>query len=158
MFAILSRLPITFRRWPLIFVIELSYTVKEFLFLMNSTLKKRSTICLVKGEGFSPMLTVFTFYINPLVSLCSMIHCSELKSRFSISFWWGETLSGLFLILVISLLLHYRVPLANGGSLVIEQTEALVSVDVNGGHGMFGQGTSQEKAILEVNLAAAKQV
>jgi Rne/Rng family ribonuclease len=51
-----------------------------------------------------------------------------------------------------------RVPLHNGGSLVIEQTEALVSIDVNGGHSMFGQGTSQEKAILEVNLEAAKQV
>ena len=56
--------------------------------------------------------------------------------------------------------LHFlaRVPLPNGGSLVIEQTEALVSVDVNGGHGMFGQNTSQEKAVLDVNLAAAKQV
>lgn len=41
---------------------------------------------------------------------------------------------------------------------MIEQTEALVSIDVNGGHGMFGQGASQEKAILDVNLAAAKQV
>jgi Rne/Rng family ribonuclease len=41
---------------------------------------------------------------------------------------------------------------------VIEQTEALVSIDVNGGHGMFGQGNSQEKAILEVNLAAARQI
>lgn len=51
-----------------------------------------------------------------------------------------------------------RVTLANGGYLVIEQTEALVSIDVNGGHCMLGQGTSQEKAILEVNLAAAKQV
>ncbi|KAG2577956.1 hypothetical protein PVAP13_6NG155900 [Panicum virgatum] len=51
-----------------------------------------------------------------------------------------------------------RVPLNNGGSLVIEQTEALVSIDVNGGHSMFGQGTSQEKAILEVNLEAAKQI
>ncbi|KAK3123191.1 hypothetical protein QOZ80_8AG0625870 [Eleusine coracana subsp. coracana] len=51
-----------------------------------------------------------------------------------------------------------RVPLQNGGSLVIEQTEALVSIDVNGGHSMFGQGTSQEKAILEVNLEAAKQI
>uniref|UniRef100_A0A0D9X6N7 CBM20 domain-containing protein n=1 Tax=Leersia perrieri TaxID=77586 RepID=A0A0D9X6N7_9ORYZ len=51
-----------------------------------------------------------------------------------------------------------RVPLHNGGSLVIEQTEALVSIDVNGGHSMFGQGTSQEKAILEVNLEAAKQI
>lgn len=51
-----------------------------------------------------------------------------------------------------------RVLLQNGGSLVIEQTEALVSIDVNGGHSMFGRGTSQEKAILEVNLEAAKQV
>lgn len=41
---------------------------------------------------------------------------------------------------------------------MIEQTEALVSIDVNGGHVMFGQGTSQEKAVLEVNIAAAKQV
>ncbi|KAK4796566.1 hypothetical protein SAY86_028892 [Trapa natans] len=55
-------------------------------------------------------------------------------------------------------ILSKRVPLANGGSLVIEQTEALVSIDVNGGHGMFGQGNSQEKAILDVNLSAARQV
>lgn len=41
---------------------------------------------------------------------------------------------------------------------MIEQTEALVSIDVNGGHGMFGHGTSKEKAILDVNLAAARQV
>ncbi|XP_017969370.1 PREDICTED: ribonuclease E/G-like protein, chloroplastic isoform X2 [Theobroma cacao] len=55
-------------------------------------------------------------------------------------------------------ILSKRVPLPNGGSLVIEQTEALVSIDVNGGHGMFGHGTSQEKATLDVNLAAAKQI
>ncbi|KAL7113933.1 hypothetical protein ACP275_04G090100 [Erythranthe tilingii] len=58
----------------------------------------------------------------------------------------------------INSILSKRVPLANGGYLVIEQTEALVSIDVNGGHCMLGQGTSQEKAILEVNLAAAKQI
>ncbi|KAL3825033.1 hypothetical protein ACJIZ3_021062 [Penstemon smallii] len=55
-------------------------------------------------------------------------------------------------------ILNKRVPLDNGGYLVIEQTEALVSIDVNGGQCMLGQGTSQEKAILEVNLAAAKQI
>ncbi|GMH25157.1 hypothetical protein Nepgr_027000 [Nepenthes gracilis] len=55
-------------------------------------------------------------------------------------------------------ILNKRVALPNGGSLVIEQTEALVSIDVNGGHKMFGQGTSQEKAVLDVNLAAAKQI
>ncbi|KAG0498341.1 hypothetical protein HPP92_003032 [Vanilla planifolia] len=55
-------------------------------------------------------------------------------------------------------ILSKRVPLSNGGSLVIEQTEALVAVDVNGGHTMLGRGTSQSKAILKVNLAAARQV
>ncbi|XP_045829250.1 ribonuclease E/G-like protein, chloroplastic isoform X4 [Trifolium pratense] len=54
-------------------------------------------------------------------------------------------------------ILNKKVPLANGGSLIIEQTEALVSIDVNGGHGMVGHGTSKEKAIVDVNLAAARQ-
>nr|XP_043631874.1 ribonuclease E/G-like protein, chloroplastic [Erigeron canadensis]XP_043631875.1 ribonuclease E/G-like protein, chloroplastic [Erigeron canadensis] len=55
-------------------------------------------------------------------------------------------------------MLSKRVPLSNGGYLVLEQTEALVSVDVNGGQCMLGHGTSQDKAILDVNLAAAKQI
>lgn len=55
-------------------------------------------------------------------------------------------------------ILSKRVPLDNGGYLVIEQTEALVSIDVNGGHCVLGQGTSQEMAILNVNLAAARQI
>ncbi|XP_052195374.1 ribonuclease E/G-like protein, chloroplastic isoform X2 [Diospyros lotus] len=55
-------------------------------------------------------------------------------------------------------ILSKRVPLTNGGYLVIEQTEALVSIDVNGGQCMLGQGRSQETAILDVNLAAARQI
>lgn len=55
-------------------------------------------------------------------------------------------------------MLSKRVPLSNGGYLVIEQTEALVSIDVNGGQCMLGHGTSQDKAILDVNLVAAKQI
>ncbi|CAL9107737.1 unnamed protein product [Musa acuminata var. zebrina] len=58
----------------------------------------------------------------------------------------------------INSILSKRVPLSNGGYLVIEQTEALVSVDVNGGQCMLGEGTSQEKAVLDVNLAAVKQI
>ncbi|XP_030482967.1 ribonuclease E/G-like protein, chloroplastic isoform X2 [Cannabis sativa] len=58
----------------------------------------------------------------------------------------------------INSILSKRVLLSEGGSLVIEQTEALVSIDVNGGHVMLGHGNSQEKAILDVNLAAAKQI
>lgn len=57
--------------------------------------------------------------------------------------------------------MYCRVDLPNGGYLVIEQTEALVSVDVNSGKrmtNMLGQGTSREEAILSVNRDAAKQV
>ena len=45
-----------------------------------------------------------------------------------------------------------RVQLPNGAYLVIQETEALVSIDVNGGTGM------KSDAILEANLAAARQV
>ena len=41
--------------------------------------------------------------------------------------------------------------------MVIQETEALVSIDVNGGTGMLGKNTKSD-AILEVNLAAARQV
>ncbi|MBP5791177.1 MAG: Rne/Rng family ribonuclease [Kiritimatiellae bacterium] len=49
-----------------------------------------------------------------------------------------------------------RVPLKSGGYLVIDETEALVAVDVNTGH-YKGKG-SQEEAILEVNLEAVEEV
>ncbi|XP_058185169.1 ribonuclease E/G-like protein, chloroplastic isoform X3 [Rhododendron vialii] len=48
-----------------------------------------------------------------------------------------------------------RVDLPNGAYLVIEQTEALVSVDVNSGKRMTNM---QEEAILSVNRDAAKQI
>ncbi|KAL3679117.1 hypothetical protein R1sor_022073 [Riccia sorocarpa] len=51
-----------------------------------------------------------------------------------------------------------RVSLPNGGYLIVEETEALVSIDVNGGTGMLAQDISQGEAILEVNLAAARQI
>eukprot|EP00897_Mesotaenium_endlicherianum_P001750 jgi/Mesen1/1602/ME000134S00723 len=46
--------------------------------------------------------------------------------------------------------------MSNGGSIVLEETEALVTIDVNGGSGMMGQQANRE-AILEINLAAARQ-
>ena len=49
-----------------------------------------------------------------------------------------------------------QVPLKSGGYLVIDETEALVAVDVNTGH-YKGNG-SQEDAILEVNLEAVEEV
>ena len=49
-----------------------------------------------------------------------------------------------------------QVPLKSGGYLVIDETEALIAVDVNTGH-YKGTG-SQEDAILEVNLEAVDEV
>ena len=49
-----------------------------------------------------------------------------------------------------------KVPLKSGGYLVIDETEALIAVDVNTGHHK-GKG-SQEDAILEVNLEAVDEV
>ena len=49
-----------------------------------------------------------------------------------------------------------QVPLKSGGYLVIDETEALIAVDVNTGH---HKGTgSQEEAILNVNLEAVEEV
>lgn len=49
-----------------------------------------------------------------------------------------------------------QVPLKSGGYLVIDETEALIAVDVNTGH-YKGKGC-QEEAILEVNLEAVEEV
>ena len=49
-----------------------------------------------------------------------------------------------------------QVRLKSGGYLVIDETEALIAVDVNTGHHK-GKG-SQEEAILEVNLEAVEEV
>ncbi len=49
-----------------------------------------------------------------------------------------------------------QVKLKSGGYLVIDETEALIAVDVNTGHHK-GKGT-QEDAILEVNLEAVEEV
>ncbi|MDO5312538.1 MAG: Rne/Rng family ribonuclease [bacterium] len=49
-----------------------------------------------------------------------------------------------------------QVKLRSGGYLVIDETEALIAVDVNTGH--HKGKTSQEDAILEVNLEAVEEV
>ncbi|XP_057864300.2 ribonuclease E/G-like protein, chloroplastic isoform X2 [Cryptomeria japonica] len=55
-------------------------------------------------------------------------------------------------------LLCKRVNFSSGGYLIIEQTEALVSIDVNSGKSLLGQEMSKKQPILEVNLAAARQI
>jgi ribonuclease E len=49
-----------------------------------------------------------------------------------------------------------QVPLPNGGSLVIEQTEALVAIDVNSGN--FRVDNDAEETAYRVNLLAAKEI
>jgi ribonuclease E len=49
-----------------------------------------------------------------------------------------------------------KVPLKQGGSIVIDQTEALVAIDVNSGN--FRADNSAEETAYQMNLAAAKEI
>ncbi|MCL2348153.1 MAG: Rne/Rng family ribonuclease, partial [Planctomycetaceae bacterium] len=49
-----------------------------------------------------------------------------------------------------------RVPLAKGGSLVIDQTEALVAIDVNSGN--FRSDDNAEQNAFQINMMAAKEI
>jgi ribonuclease E len=49
-----------------------------------------------------------------------------------------------------------KVPLRSGGSIVIDQTEALVAIDVNSGN-FRAEGDAEESA-YQLNLAAAKEI
>ena len=51
---------------------------------------------------------------------------------------------------------HRRVPLKGGGSLVIDQTEALVAIDVNSGS--FRSEDSAEETAFQMNLIAAQEI
>ena len=50
-----------------------------------------------------------------------------------------------------------KVPLPNGGSIIIEQTEALVAIDVNSGN-FRTDGNNSEETAYQMNLAAAKEI
>ena len=53
-------------------------------------------------------------------------------------------------------LFNRKVPLKSGGSIVIEQTEALVAIDVNTGR--FREKHNQDETILATNLEAAREI
>jgi ribonuclease E len=56
----------------------------------------------------------------------------------------------------IALINQRKVPLRNGGSLVIDQTEALVAIDVNSGN--FRTDGSAEESAYQLNQIAAKEI
>lgn len=49
-------------------------------------------------------------------------------------------------------------PLEGGGNIILQVTDALTSIDVNGGRAVFNQDMESEAAVLEVNLAAARRI
>ncbi len=51
---------------------------------------------------------------------------------------------------------HRKVPLKQGGSIVIDQTEALVAIDVNSGN--FRAEDSAEETAYQMNMLAAKEI
>jgi len=56
----------------------------------------------------------------------------------------------------IELIYERKVPLASGGSIVIDPTEALVSIDVNSGRATQGRG--MEETAFQTNLEAAEEI
>ena len=56
----------------------------------------------------------------------------------------------------IALINQRKVPLKNGGSLVIDQTEALVAIDVNRGN--FRTDRSAEDSAFQLNMIAAREI
>ena len=56
----------------------------------------------------------------------------------------------------IALINQRKVPLKNGGSLVIDQTEALVAIDVNSGN--FRTDGNAEESAYQLNMMAAKEI
>jgi ribonuclease E len=56
----------------------------------------------------------------------------------------------------IALIQQRKVPLRQGGSIVIDQTEALVAIDVNSGN--FRADDSAEETAYQMNLLAAKEI
>jgi ribonuclease E len=56
----------------------------------------------------------------------------------------------------ISRIYNREVPLRDGGSIVIDQTEALVAIDVNSGN--FRLDDSAEEAAYQLNLSAAREI
>lgn len=56
----------------------------------------------------------------------------------------------------ISRIHQHKVPLRQGGSIVIDQTEALVAIDVNSGN--FRADDSAEETAYQMNLLAAKEI
>jgi len=56
----------------------------------------------------------------------------------------------------IALINQRKVPLKNGGSLVIDQTEALVAIDVNSGN--FRTDGNAEDSAYQLNMIAAKEI
>src|SRR5207237_9984889 len=56
----------------------------------------------------------------------------------------------------ISRIQQKHVPLPHGGSIVIEQTEALVAIDVNSGN--FRADNNAEETAYQMNLQAAKEI
>jgi ribonuclease E len=80
------------------------------------------------------------------------------RTKYSISIYTGNT--GLFhdygLEQEIEKIYSRRVELPAGGSLVIDQTEALVAIDVNSGR--FREHTDAETNALKINLKAAREI
>ncbi len=96
------------------------------------------------------------FFHDKIIAFLEYMHMSEYAERIRLHKDQTPLFTKLKIEQQIQDSLSRRVPLAGGGSLVIDETEALIAIDVNTGGDV--RHRSQQAAILNTNLEAATEI
>jgi len=96
------------------------------------------------------------FFHEKILSFLDYIQMSEYADRVSVHQGKGPLFKRYRIEEQIRQSLERRVPLAGGGSIVIDETEALIAIDVNTGGDT--RHRNQQAAILNTNMEAAAEI
>ncbi|MCX6094273.1 MAG: Rne/Rng family ribonuclease [Candidatus Bipolaricaulota bacterium] len=108
------------------------------------------------GPEISEVVVDSPFFYEKIVSFLDYMQLSEFKDRIQLHKGSDPLFAKHNVEQQIQDSLSRRVPLAGGGSLVIDETEALIAIDVNTGGDV--RHRNQEAAILNTNLEAATEI
>jgi ribonuclease G len=108
------------------------------------------------GPEIGGVIVDSPFFYEKIVSFLDYMQLSEFKDRIQLYKGSDSLFAKYNVERQIQDSLSRRVPLAGGGSLVIDETEALIAIDVNTGGDV--RHRNQEAAILNTNLEAATEI
>lgn len=108
------------------------------------------------GPEISEVVVDSPFFFEKIISFLDYMQLAEFKERVALHKGADPLFAKYNVEKQIQDSLARRVPLAGGGSLVIDETEALIAIDVNTGGDV--RHRNQEAAILNTNLEAATEI